>query len=528
MHKSQAFRGEFLFCRATAKRALPVLLGLLLSGLSASVAFGQELNWAKGTGGTEKDNGTRIAVDQAGNSCVIGFFAGTATFEAGEPNQTILTSGGESEIFVARYDSAGALLWVKPAGTDARGFGIAVDSVGNCYITGGFWGTATFAPGEANQTTLTSEGYSDIFVAKYNSVGELMWAKRAGGIGADESYDIAVDGVGNSYVTGLFGYADIGDADRPATFGPGEANQTILTGGIFVAKYESAGGLVWAKRAGTGNHSFGIAVDVAGNSYVTGEFEGTATFGPGEANQTILTSEDNVAFVAKYDSAGALMWVKQAGTYALGLDIAVDGVGNSYATGFFGGSGSFRGTAPFGAGGANQTILNSAGNGDVFVAKYDSAGALLWARRAGGTGGDGANGIAVDVAGNSYVTGDFEGAATFGPREANETILNSAGNRDVFVAKYDSAGALLWARRAGGTERDGANGIAVDVAGNSYVTGHFEGTATFGPGEANQAILISAGNDEVFVAKYGPADQAGPITSRRSHYRQTRQHFGRP
>ena len=118
---------------------------------------------------------------------------------------------------------------------------------------------------------------------------------------------------------------------------------------------------------------------------------------------------------------------------------------------------------------------------------------LVWAKRAGGTGSAFGFGIAVDTAGNSYVTGGFEGTATFGPGETNETTLTSAaGDRDIFVAKYDASGDLLWAKRAGGEGFDRSFGIAVDAAGNSYVTGGFEGTATFGPGETDETTLTSA------------------------------------
>jgi hypothetical protein len=166
---------------------------------------------------------------------------------------------------------ARSLQWAKQAGGggDNGGTGIAVDNSGNSYVTGYFDGSATFGAGEANQTTLTSASANDVFVAKYNSSGALQWAKRAGGVGFDEAYGIAVDGSGNSYVTGYF--------DGSATFGAGEANQTILTaaGGsldIFVAKYNSSGALQWAKRAGgmVDEAGYGIAVDGSGNSYVTG------------------------------------------------------------------------------------------------------------------------------------------------------------------------------------------------------------------------------------------------------------------
>src|SRR5262245_44936828 len=127
----------------------------------------------------------------------------------------------------------------------------------------------------------------------------------------------------------------------------------------------------------------------------------------------------------------------------------------------------FQGSANFGSGVLNQTTLVSAGPTDMFVAKYDSNGMLLWAKRAGGISSDVGQGIAVDGSGNSYVTGIFQGSATFGSGELNQTTLVSAGPTDIFVAKYDSNGMLLWAKRDVGRGRCRGRGIAVDGSGNS-------------------------------------------------------------
>ncbi|MDY6987422.1 MAG: DUF4347 domain-containing protein, partial [Thermodesulfobacteriota bacterium] len=249
----------------------------------------------------------------------------------------------------------------------------------------------------------------------------------------------------------------------------------------------------WAKQAGGTDDDFGygIAIDGSGNSLVTGFFEGTATFGAGETNETTLTSAGTRdIFVAKYAPSGALVWAKKAGGTSrdFGCGIAIDGSGNSLVTGYF------QGTATFGAGEANETTLTSAGNFDIFVAKYAPSGALLWAKQAGGTDDDYGDGIAIDGSGNSLVTGYFEVTATFGAGEANETTLISAGSYDIFVAKYAPSGALLWAKKAGGTSRDFGDGIATDGSGNSLVTGYFRETATFGAGEANETTLTSAGS----------------------------------
>jgi Beta-propeller repeat len=140
----------------------------------------------------------------------------------------------------------------------------------------------------------------------------------------------------------------------------------------------------------------------------------------------------------------------------------------------------------------------------VFVAKYARDGALLWARSAGSPGhGDWGFGIATDLRGNSYVTGRCDGPATFGAGEANETVLESVGFRDAFVAKYAPDGRLLWATSAGGLGETRGTRLATDLRGNSYVTGDFESMATFGAGEANETVLEARGNSDAFVAKYG-------------------------
>ena len=176
-----------------------------------------------------------------------------------------------------------------------------------------------------------------------------------------------------------------------------------------------------------------------------------------------------------------LVWAERAGGTSadFGFGIAVDGAGNSYVTG------EFQGSATFGPGETNETTLTSAGDRDIFVAKYDASGDLVWAKRAGGTSNDQGRGIAVDGSGNSFVTGSFQDPATFGPGETNETTLTSAGGSDIFVAKYDASGDLVWAKRAGGTSFESGRGIAVDGSGTSYVTGFFDVSATFGPGETN-------------------------------------------
>ena len=373
--------------------------------------------------------------------------------------------------------------WARQAGGSHidHGSAIAVDTSGNSYVTGHFTGTATFGEGEPNETNLSSTGsslrYGDILVAKYHRTGNLEWARQAGGTQRDRGLSIAVDASGNSYLTGsFFGLA---------AFGAGESNETFLyrptSADIFVSKYDSDGDLVWVKQAGGRQtaRGWGIAVDASEHIYVTGVFVGSATFGKGEINETTLTSTNYEGiFVAHYGSSGELLWARQASGPAIqysGKGIAVDASGNSYVTGYF------TGSATFGAGETNATTLHSDGSGDIFVAKYNSSGELAWAERAGGVADDGSEAIAVDRSGNSCVTGYFEHSATFGEGRANGMTLNSFGPRDIFVAKYNSSGELLWVRQAGGAAwGNSGRGIAADALGECHLTGYFSDSTTFG------------------------------------------------
>ena len=265
------------------------------------------------------------------------------------------------------------------------------------------------------------------------------------------------------------------------------------------------GSLAWARRAGSQSidEGIGLAVDTAGNVFTTGYFKLTATFGPGEPNETILSSSNQDMFVAKHAPDGSLIWVRQAKGFLRGTAIGLDASGSIYVLGYHNSQTKFNEGTP------DEIVLNGLGQ-DAFLAKFDATGKCLWAKTAGGNNNEFANGLAVDAAGNSFVTGRYgSNPAVFGAGEANETSLAGLGGNngeDIFIAKYDTNGLLQWAKRAGGATGNNGAGIGVDAVGNCYVTGSFTGTSTFGPGEANETSLVgpSGGNDEIFVAKFGP------------------------
>ncbi len=399
----------------------------------------------------------------------------------------------------------GNLIWAKRAGgySEQRGFAVTTLSDDSTVVTGYFYESATFGPGEANETVLVSDGVWDIFVARYNPDGTLAWAKRAGGTKAVSSNGITRLSDDSTVVTGcLYG---------SATFGEGEANETVLVSDgyydIFVARYNPDGTLAWTKRSGgtMRDESQGITTLSDDSTVVTGSFGGlyggSATFGEGESNETVLVPfglED--IFVARYNPDGTLAWVKRAGGMAndIGTGITMLSDNSIILTGFF------SVTATFGEGEANETVLVSDGSWDIFMARYNPDGTLAWAKRSGGTSSDVGFGITTLSDDSTVVTGKFGDSATFGEGEANETVLESDGSYDIFVARYNTDGTLAWAKRSGGTSYDHGWGITSLTDNSTVVTGYFSVTATFGKGEAYETVLVSDEEEDIFVARYNP------------------------
>jgi hypothetical protein len=482
-----------------------VLAILLFNLVLLAHAQNASLAWAKRAGGNMTDDGMGVAVDADGNVFVTGYFRTTATFGAGEPKPTQLTALGQ-DVFVAKYAPGGGLIWVRQARSqDGWGTSIGADAAGNCYVFGYFSLTITFAQGLPEQVTLNALA-NDLFLAKYDRDGNFVWAKQAGGLFSEYGYGIAVDGAGNSHVTGRYG-------SNPATFGAGEPNETALAGlpisgglnkglDVFIAKYDANGLLQWAKSAGgaTANWGAGIALDPAGNSYVVGRYSGTATFGPGEANQTVLVGPlggNDEIFVAKFGRNGNLAWVRGGQGQAehdQGTAIAVDAAGNNYATG------NYRGIAPFG-GQLNQTQLDLGGSDDIFIVKHDTDGNQQWVKMAVGPYSEFSLGIALDADGSPYLTG-YGFTLTFGAGETNEVTLNGIDQNDVFLAKFGTDGLLQWARFDGGAGDDRGQALAIGLSGGIHVAGRFGQTASFGSGQANQTAISSAGATDIFIARF--------------------------
>ena len=364
--------------------------------ISSSALSQVALQWASVyTGpGSGDDAATSIAVDNSGNVYVTG---------------SSTSSGAGLNYVTVKYDPSGIQVWAAiyngPANGNDAAKSIAVDNSGNVYVTGSSAGVGTGL---------------DYATIKYNSAGAQQWVQRYNGPinSSDIARSIAVDNSGNVYITGqsvagaVYDYATI--------------------------KYNSAGVQQWVQRYNGPGNTFGIAtslaIDNSGNVYVTG------------GNGSISTGEDYATI--KYNTEGVQQWLAiyngPANTDDASNSIAVDNAGNVYVTGSSGGIGS---------------------GFDYATVKYNSAGVQQWVQRYNGTGNsvDIANSLAIDIAGNVFVTGSITGNGT---------------GLDYATIKYNSSGVQQWVDVYGGTGNgdDAANSIAIDVAGNIYVTGSSTGS----------------------------------------------------
>lgn len=268
--------------------------------------------WAKKAGGTSNDIASAIAVDSAGNAYITGYFASTTlTFIAGAIN--LFRSGG-NDLFVAKISSGGVWQWARKnsgggASTDT-GNSIAVDADSNVYMTGYFRSNIAFTTATGT-TTLTAQtgSYYDMLVAKISSGGIWQWVIQGSGTDIKQGNGIAVDNLGNAYVTGGFNSRTLTLGNIVVT----NHRDTVFDG--FVAKVSPEGQWLWADRFGGINADGGssIAVDTTGNIYLTGYFNTTAYFG----NLALTSSGGYDTFAAKLDSTGNWLWARKAGARAL-------------------------------------------------------------------------------------------------------------------------------------------------------------------------------------------------------------------
>jgi hypothetical protein len=505
MTLAKLFRRGCRPARRFTKTVRPLITCLEVRSCPSALAFSTYL------GGTANDQGLGVAIDAAGNSYVTG--ATTSTDFPVTPGAYDTTFNGASDAYVAKYDPSGTLLWATYLGGsgDEAPTGIAVDGSGDVYVTGQT-GDASFpTTAGAFQTSIHSS--QDGFVAKINATGTaLVYSTFLGGSGADYGgFGMAVDSSGDAYIGGSTRSSDFPTtpgAFRPSKPGFGGVNSATVT-----ELNPSGSALVFSTYLGGTSSTFnegvyGIAVDVSGSVYVTGvtsaaDFPAT----PG-AFETSLPGGGNQIFMAKFNSSGSALLYStylgsSGGTSAVNGGVgglAIDGAGNAYITGDTNSS-NFP-TTP----GAFQTAYGG-GSSDAFVSELNAAGtALVFSTYLGGSGDDFAppygGGISMDAAGDVSVVGRTT-SMNFPTTNALQPAYGG-GTSDAYVTRLSAGGAgLAYSTYLGGSGAEDyvityGGLIAVDPAGNAYVTGATSST-DFPTASASQSN--NAGSVDAFVAK---------------------------
>jgi gliding motility-associated-like protein len=378
-------------------------------------------------------------------------------------------------------------------GTSAdRSYDIKTDVFSDVYITGittSITGIATKGAYQASQN-----GNYDIFIAKFKSNGNLLWATYYGGEEGDEAARIALDPAGNIYITGT----------TSSTYGiatPGAYKSNFISNGYadaFLAKFDNYGYRKWATYFGGSDHDKGTGVyaDGQGFVYMTGATYSTKGIATSNAYQKVLVGGfGGDAFLAKFDVKGKIQWA----TYFGGADddfaktILADQQGNVFCCGY---SLSKTGIA---TNGAYQTSM--AGYEDAFLAEFSSAGILKWSTYFGGTNSDDGADLLLDNSGNIYLAGSTGSISGISTKGAFQTSF-AGGTSDAFLAKFNNNGNLQWSTYYGTDQNDYCQRIALDTNGNIYMSGYsfsITGLATKG---AYQTSNIGSGTNDAFLAKF--------------------------
>jgi hypothetical protein len=445
-------------------------------------------SWFHGAGGSNDDRGHSLAIDNLGNIYLAGAFWSDTLFFGSTMLLKPDTIGNYPSAYIAKYDPLGNIIWVQSFG---KNFGIdpnlaiTVDASGNLFFTGSFVASSIIFGNDTLTNVFPNGYYGDFFIVKFDSSGNVLWARHAGGSSTDIGESISTDAAGNAYVTGWYWSNTIvfGTDTLLNTFGHD----------FFCVKYDPSGNILWTKGniGPTGwDEGRGTSVDNSGNLYLTGYFNAPSiAFDSIVLNNTTITGFGPDLFVVKYNSSGNVQWARSAGGTSndIGNSIVTDAYGNVYVTGDFISDTMFVGST---------TLVNNSLNSniaDLFIIKYDSLGNVLWAKSEGGVGADYANFITISPVGNIFLIGNYSNSITFG-----STTHTSIWGQDVFIVSYDTSGNVLWSKSINSIYNDFGNCIAADASGALYITG-FGGPMIF-----DQDTMNYAGSWDVFFGKLEP------------------------
>lgn len=467
--------------------------------LMANFCFGQlNYQWAFNLGTNQGIAvGEAITSDNSDNIILVGFISQTVDMDPGSGVSNLIATGSFDNIFIAKYDHQKNLLWAFSIGSSGqiRAENITIDHNDNIYVSGGFTSSFDFDPG-IGVFALPGTNHFQGFLAKYDSAGNFIWAIPFydGSTNYTTAGSIECDLQGNIFVVGNFDLPM--DADPSPGISMLNANGT---GSVFICKYDSSGNLLFAKMIEGSNSNSArngdIEISSTGNLFITGRSEGTVDLDPGSS--ALLTMNVPSIFIVSLDSSGNFLWGQNIGpdvsTFPFKVPVSIDAMDNIYITG------NLAGVIDFDSGPANTNDSALQGSGDLFIAKYNSSGAFIWAETFGSPISDFSRSIDIDVQGNIFITGEIWGAADFDPGIG--TAIMGTTSIDAFFAAYDQNGTYLSSYCISGSNNaDSGNDVVCNTYG-SFFCGRLFGIHDFDPGPSN-SNYGSSNNANGYLVNY--------------------------
>jgi len=469
----------------------------------------EESGWGLSFGGIGNENAYAIDLDSNGNIYVTGIFREMyVDFDPDPEGYDYHSSNGGTDAFVCKFDSLANFEWAQTWGGTAydRAYDVAVDADGNVLVTGVFKGTnVDFDPDPriTEKDLHSAVGSYDIFVSKFDTDGDFVWARTFGGLFEENGAGVDTDQFGNVYLTGSFR----GDADLDP--GSGTASHSALgVADVYLISLDADGDYVWSASWGGDvevdayDLGSGIVVGEYGDIYVTGNVAGeNIDFDPDPDEEAYMSALDGCdAFLSKFDLSGNFEWGGLWGGYLddYGFGVATESQGNIYVTG------RFEGMVDFDPGYGAEVYISKGEGYDAYLTKFDFLGIHQWAKVWGG---EDLNdyGWSVYAGGldTIHVIGDFEGTCDFDPGPGIDEH-SSNGEYDIFLSSFNSAGWYNWAVTWGAeTVMDYGYGVYTDGNGNAFITGSITGdNVDFDPGEPVDARDTS--NADVYIMKVMP------------------------
>jgi hypothetical protein len=440
--------------------------------------------WAFSFGDIYSDYGHSVCVDDSDNVYCSGYFIGNVDFDPATP----VASHTASNVcaYVAKYSPAGSYMWSKQVTGNSKAMDVSFHS--NELLGGGnFYWEADMDPGPS-VFKLNGSVNNVAYFLSLDRHGNFNTAKHFySEWGVTYYTDMKVDASGNCYNSGyMSGMFDVDPSPAVNTL-------TVGTPGFWpqvpvLSKYDASGNLVWIKalqgRKNTISYAFSNVLDASGNIYISGIFTDTLDFDPGASSFTLSSKGNFDLFVAKYDNSGNFLWAKSTGgsNEDRAQTMTLDASGNLYLSGFF------AGTVDFDFSSGVQNLTSADPYRSMFIAKYDNQGNYIWAKCIGSAGGWAhPYSIAIDAGNDLILAGSFDSAVDFDPGSSVFSLTDN-GAKDIFIAKYTSAGNFLWVKGIGGSSQDECFSVTTDASNNIYSTGYFDGVVDFDPSAVVQTL----------------------------------------